>query len=110
MGKSRPEGDVVRKTIGLILGVCLLGCAHRDSAVVTVPSYGPPQALIDQTEPCPGPEEQWTWQVGYYSWTGNRYAWTPGVWVHRPAPEARWRPGVWLPRTYGWTFTPGYWY
>jgi hypothetical protein len=85
-------------------------CSHKDYTTVSVPSYGPPQALVDQIAPCPGPDDAWTWQPGEYRWTGNRYTWEGGSWVRRPAPEARWKAGVWLPRTYGWTYVPGYWY
>ena len=83
---------------------------------VTTPAYAarvvvgvaPPAPLVEVVPVRPVVGYQ-VWRPGYWSWTGARYVWVPGVYVTPPRPRAAWVPGRWVAGRRGWVWVGGHW-
>lgn len=55
------------------------------------------------------PYEDAVWVYGYWSWTGVRYVWVPGRYMHRPGPGLYWYPGGYVVRGGRYVYVHGRW-
>ena len=73
-------------------------------------AYAPYAPPASQREYCPPmPAAGLVWVNGFWRWGGNRYAWSPGVWMRPPYARASYMAGGWHRSggNYGWR--RGYW-
>jgi hypothetical protein len=120
------------RTVGLLLGTCLLlqGCVVRVAAPPPPPPprvyvAPPPAAYVAAPEeeiqtneappPLPDydqpqcPEDGYIWTPGYWRWAGGAYFWVPGTWVQPPRVGVLWTPGYWGFVGGVYAFHAGYW-
>ena len=79
-------------------------------SVVIAPTAPPPARV--ETIPAPPSVEAQTmyWRPGHWMWSGANWAWQPGTYVERPAPQAVWAPGHWEQQpTGGYVWIDGHW-
>ncbi len=94
-----------------------------EAYVPTSPDHPPPPAPLAEQQP-PAPNARAAWVPGYWTWTGNDWAWSTGFWrdeaiampaprVERPgappAPNAIWMGGSWQVRAGGYVWIGGRW-
>jgi hypothetical protein len=70
-------------------------------------TQAPPPVRVETQTVAPGPN--YTYQKGYWRWTGAGYTWAPGHWVVRPRTTAVWVEGHWVQRGNGWIWVGGHW-
>lgn len=98
----------------IMLGLIgILGCssstvqAHpAETAEVEVVVSSPPPPTLIEIRPI-APSVHHNWIEGYWVWSGYRYVWRPGFWLHRPG--HRWHSGYWVRLERGWRYHRGFW-
>ena len=88
--------------LGVVLGV--VPCVAHAQLFANAP---PPAMQAEQPPPAPGPG--FTWIPGFWNWTGNQYAWTPGRWEQPPQPAQTWQAPAWERDGNRFRFRPGRW-
>lgn len=96
-----------RSTVSLCV-VALAATALPAYAARVVVGMAPPIPLVEAVPAAPVAGYS-IWRPGYWSWTGARYVWIPGVYVTPPRPRAAWVPGHWVPGRRGWAWIDGRW-
>jgi len=86
-------------------GLALAGCSARVGyGYVTT---APPLPRVEARGVAPG--AGFVWIDGFWHWSGNGYAWSPGRWERPPRHGARWVPGRWEHSHGGYHWREGRW-
>lgn len=96
------------KLTALMTAAALVSVAAPVSAAGVVVGVAPPAPLVEVVPALPVGGYR-VWQPGYWSWSGARYVWVPGVYVAPPRPRAAWVPGRWVAGRRGWVWVGGHW-
>lgn len=92
----------------LMAATALASVAAPAYAARVVVRVAPPLPLVEAVPVVPVAASG-VWRFGYWSWSGGRYVWIPGVYVTPPRPGAAWVPGRWVAGRRGWVWVGGYW-
>lgn len=92
----------------LMAAAALVSVAAPVYAARVVVRVAPARPLVAAV-PVPPAAAYRVWQPGYWSWSGARYIWIPGVYVTPPHPHAVWVPGGWVAAERGWVWVGGHW-
>jgi hypothetical protein len=97
--------------LALLLSAALGACApayyvevEHEPVIAPMP---PPADLGETPPPMPWPDAVWT--RGYWYWTGENYAWVPGLWSRPPAVGFVWVHPGWIFIEGIFRFMPGRW-
>jgi len=78
--------------------------------VIVAPSAPPPPRVETIPPPTGSETSALYWRLGHWEWNGANWAWAPGTYVQRPAPQAVWEPGHWVQRPGGsYVWVEGHW-
>ena len=91
----------------LMAAVALLAKAPVYAQGVVI-GVAPPAPFVEVVPAAPV-TGYYVWNSGYWSWTGVRYVWVPGVYVRPPRAHAAWVPGHWVAGRRGWVWVGGRW-
>lgn len=86
---------------------CIAGVVPASAQAVIVAPTAPPPPQMETPPPPPAAVDVWT--PGHWEWGGSTWAWTPGQYIARPAPQATWVPGSWQPQGGGYVWVAGHW-
>jgi hypothetical protein len=78
-------------------------------AAGVVVGVAPPPLIVEPVPPAPL-RGYYVWRPGYWSWTGVRYVWVPGIYLRAPYARAVWVPGHWVASRMGWVWVGGRWW
>ena len=93
---------------GFLTGTLLLtGCIAVSDRPVDSAPRPPPQVIVEQMPPAPGPA--FVWQPGHWRWNGHDYFWVPGHYVERPRHVREWVAPHWEQRNGAYVLFEGHW-
>jgi hypothetical protein len=94
--------------VAVAFGVSDAKASPRFFFQIGTPVPPPPVVAVAPVRPIV-PGYGMVWRPGYYTWTGYRYAWVPGVWVRPPFARAVWVGPRWVRQPRGFAWVGGYW-
>ncbi len=100
--------DLSRYALATIVAVGLAAtAAYAQTSTVIIAPTAPPPPRVETAPPPPAAVDVWT--PGHWTWSGTTWAWVPGQYIARPAPQAAWVPGHWEQQGANYVWVEGHW-